>query len=290
MRGVEIGREASANSPSSRREDPMTVPEESGILVGRGLTVTYGTYRAVDGVDLELAPGEILGIVGPNGAGKTTLFNVISGAARLSDGSLSLDGLPLGDMSPERRAALGIARTFQNLLLLPQLTVLENVALGAAQFRRSRFLEVLTGLPRSRQDDRLARQIARRALQWVGMAAAEDVLAGSLPYADRRRVELARALAAGPRVLLVDEPAAGMTGVEGLGVAAALQRARDDLGVSVIVVEHDMRFIRAVADRVVVMHLGSVLAEGPPGEVLARSEVIEAYLGVPLEAAEGVAS
>lgn len=278
------------SSASDRGEDPTVVLDTPGLLVGHELTVTYGTYRAVDGVELELAHGEILGIVGPNGAGKTTLFNVISGAARLSAGSLSLDGVPLGDMAAERRAGLGIARTFQNLLLLPQLTVLENVALGAAQFRRARFLEVLTGLPRSRQDDRLAREIARRALQWVGMGAAEDALAGSLPYADRRRVELARALSAGPRVLLVDEPAAGMTSLEGLGVATALQQARDELGVSVIVIEHDMQFIRAAADRVVVMHLGSVLAEGAPAEVLRRSEVIEAYLGAPVEAAEPVES
>ena len=277
------------SSPDGRSEDPTVVLEAPGLLVGRGLTVTYGTYRAVDDVDLRLAPGEVLGIVGPNGAGKTTLFNVVSGAARLSAGSLELDGVPLADLSPERRAALGIARTFQNLLLLPQLTVLENVALGAAQFRRARFLEVLTGLPRSRRDDRLAQDIARRALQWVGLGGAEDILAGSLPYADRRRVELARALSAGPRVLLVDEPAAGMTTAEGLAVAAALEQARDDLGVSVIVVEHDMSFIRAVADRVVVMHLGSVLAEGTPAEVLGRPEVIEAYLGVPQDAAEVMA-
>ncbi len=249
------------------------------LLVGRSLRVQYSEVRAVDDVDLRLGRREILGIVGPNGAGKTTLFNAISGAARLDAGHLELDGVPLMGLAAERRAALGVARTFQNLLLLPQLTVLENVALGAAQYRRSRFVEVLCGMRRSRRDDRVATAIAREALSWVGLIDKVDVLAGSLPYADRRRVELARALSASARLLLVDEPVAGMTTAESLDVAATLTRARDELGVSVIVVEHDMTFVRAASDRVLVMNLGSILAEGEPSEVLSRPEVAEAYLG-----------
>lgn len=260
------------------------------LLEGRGLTVRYGEVRAVDDVDLHLEAGEILGIVGPNGAGKTTLLNAISGATPLTDGVLELDGVSLVGLPPERRTGFGIARTFQNLLLLPQLTALENVALGAAQYRRSRFIEVLGAMPRSRRDDRVATSIARRSLAWVGLTGADDMLVGSLSYADRRRVELARALAAGPRVVLVDEPAAGMTTVEGLGIAAALGRARDELDVAVIVVEHDMSFIRAAADRVMVLNLGSVLADGPPADVLSRPEVVEAYLGVPGDAAAAVTS
>jgi ABC-type branched-subunit amino acid transport system ATPase component len=249
------------------------------LLSIHGITVRFGGLVANDDVVLDVPRGEVSAIIGPNGAGKTTLFNVITGAQRPTSGRLHFDGEDITDLPPRRRAGLGIARTFQNLALVPSLTVLENVSIGLGRFRRTGVLGALVRAPRTRAEDAMVDEVAWGALALTGLTGDAHVRADQLSYGGRRRVEFARALAMRPRFLLLDEPSAGMAEEETAEFVDALRRAFDSLDLTVLVVEHDMTFVRAIATHTAVLDFGHVLTAGPTGTVLADQRVAEAYLG-----------
>ncbi len=249
------------------------------LLSVRDITVRFGGLVANDRVTLDVAPGEVSAIIGPNGAGKTTLFNVLTGAQPSTSGRVVYEGTDITHLSPRRRAHLGIARTFQNLALVPTLTVLENVSIGLGRYRRTGVLGALLRSPRTRAEDAVVDQIAYGALALTGLARDAHVPAGALSYGGRRRVEFARALAMRPRLLLLDEPSAGMGEAETEAFVDALRRAADALDLTVLVVEHDMTFVRSIATRTAVLDFGSVVTSGPTAEVLSDARVAEAYLG-----------
>jgi branched-chain amino acid transport system ATP-binding protein len=249
------------------------------LLSVREVSVHFGGLAANHAVDLDVGAGTIGALIGPNGAGKTTLFNVITGSQAPSSGRVLLDGTDITEASTVRRARLGMARTFQNLSLAPGLTALENVGIGVSRFRRTGLPGALLRLPSTRRTDLAVEEIARGALGFVGLGRVADRVAATLSYGDRRRVELARALALAPRLVLLDEPSAGMGPAETDELASTIRRATDDLGVAVLVVEHDMTFVRALASHTTVLEFGAVIAAGPTGEVLADPRVAAAYLG-----------
>jgi branched-chain amino acid transport system ATP-binding protein len=243
----------------------------------QGVTVRFRGLVANSDVDLDVPAGSISALIGPNGAGKTTAFNVISGLVTPATGRLTLDDEDITRASTVRRAELGIARTFQSLQLAATLTALDNVLVGVA--RLGRFGRLTNVLRREALSSRDLRQIAAHALEFVGLGHRADDPVHRLPFGDRRRVELARALAAAPRLLLLDEPASGLPQEETVELINILRRARDELHTTLLVVEHDMSFVRAIAEQVVVLDFGSVLATGPTADVLADEQVVSAFLG-----------
>jgi ABC-type branched-subunit amino acid transport system ATPase component len=268
--------------PSSRRG---TVPEplapERGVPIEldvEDITVTFGGVRALEGVRLHVAPGEVLGLVGPNGAGKTTLINVITGTCRPDGGSVRLDGVEITGQPVHRTARRGVARTFQNLRIFGDLTCRENVIAGGITKMPSAGVGQVAGLPVAR---RIGREQAARAaglLDQVGLMERDLEKAESLAYGEQRRLEMARAVASRPGLLILDEPAAGMNETEAREIAGVI-RLYADSGHTVLVVEHNMALIRRSCDRVVVLASGKVIAEGPPEDVVRDEQVIEAYLG-----------
>jgi ABC-type branched-subunit amino acid transport system ATPase component len=251
----------------------------AALLDVQGVTVRFQGLVANDAVALQVEEGTIAALIGPNGAGKTTLFNVVSGSIRPAGGRINFAGDDISSLDVVSRARLGMARTFQDLQLVGQLTALENVAIGASRLRSS----ILSRARRRRGalSSAQVETVASRALAFVGLADRADVAIRALPFGDRRRVELARALASGPRLLLLDEPASGLPLDETLELIKIIERARRDLGATVLVVEHDMSFVRQIAETTTVLDYGSVLATGPTASVLADPQVIAAYLGSP---------
>ncbi|MDE0804402.1 MAG: ABC transporter ATP-binding protein [Acidimicrobiales bacterium] len=245
----------------------------------RDITVRFGGLVANDAASLDAPAGEVSAIIGPNGAGKTTLFNVITGAQRPTSGRIVFDGEDITDLTPRQRAHLGMARTFQNLALVPTLSVLENASIGLGRFRRTGVLGALVRSPRTRCEDALVDQVAWGALELTGLTDDAHLRADQLSYGDRRRVEFARALAMQPSLLLLDEPSAGMAAEETAEFVASLRRATEVLDLTVLVVEHDMTFVRAIATHTAVLDFGHIVAAGPTAEVLADQRVIDAYLG-----------
>lgn len=243
------------------------MPASPDLLDARGLAKTFGGLRAVDDLSFTVRTGEILGLLGPNGSGKTTVFNLIAGALAPDRGAVVFDGRDITRFPPHRRAALGIARTFQMIRALSALTVLDNV-LVARLYGRER----ASRLPEARSD-------ALECLQFCGLAAFAARAAGTLTLAERKRLEVARALAAGPRLLLLDEPAAGLNPAE-VGALLALFRGLREGGVTIVIVEHNVGAIRDLCDRVVVLDAGHKIAEGRPDEALEHARVVEVYLGV----------
>jgi ABC-type branched-subunit amino acid transport system ATPase component len=240
----------------------------------------FGGVRAVDGVSLEVEEGSIHGLIGPNGAGKTTLVNVITGYVPIESGRAWLENDQLGGLPAHRIAALGIARTFQNIRLFKDLTALDNVVIGMHTRRRDDTLKQLAALPFFRRDERARRNDARRLMETVGLDPKDvgDRAAGTLPYGDQRRLEIARALALQPRLLILDEPAAGMNPSEKLGIRELIERLNKN-GLTVLLIEHDMRLVMGVCDRVAVLDFGSKIADGTPEAVSTDAVVIKAYLG-----------
>jgi ABC-type branched-subunit amino acid transport system ATPase component len=244
-----------------------------------GLTLRYGGLTAIDGLDLNVAPGALHGLIGPNGAGKTSVFNAISGLARPQSGAIRLCGTRIDGRSADARARGGLARTFQNLRLFTEMTALENVLARMHGPVGGSLAEILTRLGRFRREERAAVGAARDLLAFVGLADAAETFAGALSYGDQRRLEIARALAGAPNLLLLDEPAAGMNPAETAGLADLLARVRTQ-GVTMLLVEHDMSLVMRLCDRITVLNFGRKIAEGAPTAVRADAAVIEAYLGV----------
>jgi branched-chain amino acid transport system ATP-binding protein len=246
------------------------------------LTWDFGGVRAIDGLDLEVEEGQIVSVIGPNGAGKTTLFNLITGLIMTNQGEIRFDGHNIVGLRPSQILAVGIARTFQNVRLFPEMTVLENVMVARHCRTRSGMLKAILRLPSFRQEEEETRQRAEQALAFFGTRLTGwrfDTQARSLSYANRRRLEIARAMVSGPRMILLDEPTAGMNPRETHELIELIHRLRDQTGVTITLIEHDMRVVKGVSERVVVLDHGQKIAEGAYDEVASNEQVIEAYLG-----------
>jgi len=256
----------------------MTPVLETPLLEISGLTRRYAGLVAVDSVDMQVMPGGVHAVIGPNGAGKTTLFNLVSGLVPPSSGLIRLAGQDVTGLSANRRAALGLARTFQNIRVFAAMTVLENALTGLHTRLTIGLPGVVLRLPGFRTEERRAVARAREALDLVGLADKAGQRAQALSYGDQRRLEIARAMAPEPRLLLLDEPAAGMNPAETEALATLVRRLHE-FGTTVLLVEHDMGFVMDISDTVTVLNFGKLIYEGAPRAVRQEPSVIEAYLG-----------
>jgi branched-chain amino acid transport system ATP-binding protein len=255
-----------------------------GSLLVRGVTVQFGGLTALDDVSLTAGPRQVTGIIGPNGAGKTTLLNVLCGFVKPDAGQIQFDGRELTKIRPHRLARLGIARTLQSIGLFGGLSVIENVMVGATSKARAGFWSALLGLPRSDRDERRLRDQAMQALDRVGIADLADSLPGALPHGPRKRVALARALVAQPRLLLLDEPASGLSESELPELGELMTKLAEDT--SVVVIEHRMDLMMSVCNTIFVLDFGKVIAAGAPEQVQSDPAVTAAYLGAEVRAQE----
>jgi branched-chain amino acid transport system ATP-binding protein len=244
----------------------------------RGMTKKFGGLTALDDVSMSVGKGSITGIIGPNGAGKTTLFNIVTGLYTRTSGEVFLEGRNISGYPPEDLARLGLVRTFQNVELFGRMTVLENVMVGLHTRSRSGILSCSFKWPAHVREERRIRDEAMRKLEFTGMEEIADTQAGSLPFGKGRRLEIARALALDPKIVLMDEPAAGLNSRETLELAELIRKIRDS-GTTIVLVEHDMELVMDVCETIVVLNLGRKLAEGSPREIQENRAVIAAYLG-----------
>jgi branched-chain amino acid transport system ATP-binding protein len=243
------------------------------------VTKAFGGITAVQHVSLEVLPEQIFSVIGPNGAGKTTLFNLISGVLPVTGGSISFEGRDLAKVRPWNYTTLGISRTFQNLALFKHGTVVENILVGLHRHMKTSVVEAVFHYGRCRREEIAARQRAEEIIEFLEIESIRDKVVGSLSYGLQKRVELGRALASGPKLLLLDEIVAGMNREETEDMARFILDIRDELGVAILLIEHDMHLVMDISDRVHVLNFGQTITEGVPSEVQVHPEVAEAYLG-----------
>ena len=280
------GDEALAPAAGAARGDGTPTPAAGArkrLLQLRGVTMQFGGVTALGEVDLYVAEGEIAGLIGPNGAGKTTVFNVVTGVFQPTSGDIEFAGVSIVGKKRHQVTKAGIARTFQNIRLFPDMTALENVMVGADAHHRTSIPGAMLRLPRHRHEERHGRDRALELLELVGIPHRADETARNLPYGDQRRVEIARALATAPKLLLLDEPAAGFNPREKRSLSDLIRKVRDS-GYTILLIEHDMGLVMDICDRIAVLDFGRKIAEGLPSEIQANERVINAYLGVVADA------
>lgn len=249
------------------------------LLDVKHLTKNFGGLTAVGDVTMELHEGELVGLIGPNGAGKTTLFNLLTGVYEPSDGSITLDGTLLNGKSPYKIASLGLSRTFQNIRLFKNMTVLENVLIGLNNHHKLHILASFLRLPKFYKHEAGLTEKALNLLKIFNLDGEAGTLAKNLPYGQQRRLEIVRALATEPKILFLDEPAAGMNPQETADLTALIRQIKEEFGITIILIEHDMSLVMEVTERIYVLEYGRLIAHGTPDEIKTNKRVIEAYLG-----------